>query len=121
MRANDFTSLLSRDEERVLSAVPSGQAASFTRLKRLTRMPEDTMAQALESLIEEEFVEAIDGVQEEPAYRLTAAGANHPQRAQTAPRSLRRASPATRPLLAAAKNLSGMSGQAASPPDVLEL
>lgn len=80
MRANDSTSLLSRDEERVLSAIPLGQVASFTKLKRLTRRHEDVMAQALGSLIEEEFVEAVDGPQGKPAYRLTVAGASHPQR-----------------------------------------
>ena len=98
MRANDFTPLLSRGEERVLSAVPPGQATSFADIKRLARMPADATAQLLESLIEEEFVEAVDGAREKRVFRLTAAGASHPQRAprdkrvQTGPRS-----PVTRP------------------------
>jgi predicted transcriptional regulator len=57
------------------------------------------MAQALESLIEEEFAEAVDGLQGKPAYRLTAAGASHPQRVQNAPRFPAASPPATRPLL----------------------
>lgn len=121
MRANDFTSLLSRTEERVLSAFRPGQAASFTKLKSATRMPEDTLVQALETLIEEEFIEDAGGVQENPEYRLTAAGASHLQRVETAPRSSRRTTHTARQLPTAAKNPSAIKGQAASPPSVLEL
>jgi predicted transcriptional regulator len=98
MRANDFTPLLSRGEERVLWAIPPGRAVSFSKLKSLTRMPEDKMAQALESLIEEGFAEAAGGLREQPAYCLTEAGAGHPQRIQTARRRSPVApSPAARP------------------------
>jgi hypothetical protein len=107
MRANDFTSLLSRTEERVLSVFRPGRATSFTKLKSSTRMPEDALVQALEILIEEEIVEAVGGMPENPEYRLTAAGASHPQRIETVARSSRRASPATRPPLAAEKKSSG--------------
>ena len=122
MRANDFTSLLSRTEERVLSAFHPGQVTSFTKLKSSTRrMPEDALVQALEILIEEEIVEAVGGMPENPEYRLAAADASHPQRIETVARSSRRASPATRPPLAAEKTPPAMSGQAVSPPRVLEL
>ncbi len=99
MRANDFSSLLSRDEERVLSAIPPGCAVSFTKLMRLTRMPEETMGKALESLMEEEFAEAVGDLQGEPSYHLTAAGANHPQRVEAAPRFAQCDPPIARPLL----------------------
>jgi hypothetical protein len=50
-RAGDRTSLLSRDEERVLSAIPREYATDATKLRLATRVPENKVRKVLERLI----------------------------------------------------------------------
>jgi Mn-dependent DtxR family transcriptional regulator len=84
MRAGDKTPLLSRDEERVLSAIPREYATNATKIRLAARMPENKVQQILERLIVSRFVEAFEGLQGNRVYRITAAGLKHPQRGQFA-------------------------------------
>ena len=87
MRAGDKTPFLSRDEERVLSAIPPEYATNATKIRLAARMPENKVQQILERLIASRFVEACEGFQGNRLYRITAAGLKHPQRGQSARRA----------------------------------
>jgi hypothetical protein len=80
MRADDVTPLLSCNEERVLAAVPFGDVADFGKIARSARLSAAATAKALERLLDDRFVEAVEDGEGEWAYRLTAVGAKHPQR-----------------------------------------
>jgi Mn-dependent DtxR family transcriptional regulator len=82
MRTGDKTPFLSRDEERVLSAIPLEYATNATKIRLVARMPENKTQQTLERLIASRFVKACEGFQGNQLYRITAAGLRHPQRAQ---------------------------------------
>ena len=84
MRASDNTPFLSRDEERVLSAIPLECATNATKIRLAAGMSEDEVHKALERLIAGRFVEACEGFQGNRLYRITAAGLKHPQRDQAA-------------------------------------
>jgi DNA-binding IclR family transcriptional regulator len=87
MRAGDQTPFLSRDEERVLSAIPSEYATNATKIRLATRISENKVRQALEHLIVGRFVETSEGLQGDRTYRITVAGLKHPQRGQSARRA----------------------------------
>src|SRR6266446_459354 len=74
MRKGDKTPFLSRDEERVLSAIPPEYATNATKIRLAARMPENKVQQALEHLITSRFVEACEGFQ-----------GNHGSRLETSP------------------------------------
>jgi Mn-dependent DtxR family transcriptional regulator len=80
MRAGDKTPLLSRDEERVLSAIPRDYATDATKIRLAVRMPENTVRQILERLVISRFVEGFEGLKGNQVYRITVAGLKHPQR-----------------------------------------
>jgi Mn-dependent DtxR family transcriptional regulator len=82
MRTGDKTPFLSRDEERVLSAIPLEYATNATKIRLVARLPENKTQQALERLIASRFVKLCEGFQGNQLYRITAAGLRHPQRAQ---------------------------------------
>jgi len=79
IRAGDTTPFLSRDEERVLSAIPREYATDATKIRLAVRMPESKVEKILERLISDGFAEAFDGFQGNRAYRITLAGLKHPQ------------------------------------------
>jgi DNA-binding IclR family transcriptional regulator len=86
MRADDKTSLLSRDEERLLSAIPREYATDAKRIRLAARVPETKVHRILERLLVRRFVEASDGLRGVRVYRIcTALG--HPQCAQSAVRA----------------------------------
>ena len=87
MRTGDKTPLLSHEEERVLSAIPSEYATNATKIRLAARMPENKVHQTLECLIASRFVQACDGFQDDRLYRITAAGLKHPQHDQSARRA----------------------------------
>ena len=87
MRAGDKTRLLSRDEERVLSAIPLEYVTDATKIRLAARIPENKVQKILESLIVRRFVEASEGLRGNKVYRITAAGLKHPQRARSARRA----------------------------------
>jgi len=82
MRAGDKTRLMSRDQERVLSAIPREYATNATKIRLAVRMPETKVRQILERLIIDRLVEAFEGWRGDRVYRITAAGLKHPQRGQ---------------------------------------
>jgi Mn-dependent DtxR family transcriptional regulator len=82
MRAGKNTPLLSRDEERVLSAIPRRYATNATKIRLAARMPENKVGPILEGLITSRFVEALEGFKGDRLYRITTAGLKHPQRGQ---------------------------------------
>lgn len=82
MREGDKTPLLSRDEERVLSAIPREYATTTTKIRLAMRIPETKVRKMLEGLIIKRLVEAFEGLRGDRVYRTTAAGLKHPQRSQ---------------------------------------
>jgi DNA-binding PadR family transcriptional regulator len=87
LRAGDSTPFLSRDEERVLSAIPPEYATNVTKIRIAAHMSEGDVHKALERLIVDRFVKACEGFQGNRLYRITAAGLKHPQRDQAARRA----------------------------------
>jgi Mn-dependent DtxR family transcriptional regulator len=87
MRAGDKTSLLSCDEERVLSAIPREYATDATKIRLAARVPESKAQQILERLLIRRFVEVSEGPRENRVYRITIAGLEHPQYSQSARRA----------------------------------
>ena len=79
-RTGDRTSLLSRDEEHVLSTIPREYATNVVKIRLAARMPENKVQKILEGLIVSRFVEEFEGLQGNRVYRLTDAGNSHPQR-----------------------------------------
>ena len=86
-RTGDKTPILSRDEERVLSAIPPEYATDARKISLAASMPECKARQTLESLIARRFVEACAGFQGGRLFRITAAGQQHPQYEQSARRA----------------------------------
>ena len=84
IRTGDKTPLLSRDEARVLSAVPRDYATTAVKIRLAVRMTETKVGQILERLTDSGFVEARTGLDGNQAYRLTATGLTHPQRGKAA-------------------------------------
>ena len=84
MRPDDQTILLSRAEERVLSAVPADYATTVSNIRRIVHIPEDTVLPIVEKLAAHGLVEAFDGLQGARLYRITATGSEHPQRRRSA-------------------------------------
>jgi DNA-binding IclR family transcriptional regulator len=87
MRASDDTPFLSRDEERVLSAIPREYSTNATKIGLAARMPENKVHQTLKRLIVSRYVEATEGLQGNRVYRITMAGLKNPQRGQSARRA----------------------------------
>src|SRR5262249_20870485 len=92
MRAGDMTPVLSRNEERVLSAVPHEYATDAARIRIASGVPESAMQPILERLLVRRFIETSDGLRGNRVYRITDAGSNHPQCRQSVSRA-----PAPRP------------------------
>ena len=80
MRTGDNAPFLSRDEERVLSAIPPEYATNATKIRIAARIPEPKVQPILERLIANRFVEPCDGFQGKRLYKITATGLKHPQR-----------------------------------------
>jgi DNA-binding IclR family transcriptional regulator len=93
-RINDETPLLSYEEERLLSAIPTDCATSAIKIKIATRLPEKRIQQLLRRLQVCGLIDARDGLDSEIVFGLTAGGLSHPQRSERA----RRANPPPLPL-----------------------
>jgi DNA-binding IclR family transcriptional regulator len=87
MRAGDKTHCLSRVEERVLSAIPREYVTNATKIRLATRVPEKSLHEVLERLVLRRLIDASEGLRAERVFRLTAAGASHFQRIQSAHRA----------------------------------
>lgn len=82
MRAEDETPLLTREEERVLSAIPGAYATNAVNIRRRTRLAGDRIETALERLVDSGFVEDVGEFNGAALFRATAAGLGHPQNRQ---------------------------------------
>ncbi len=78
-RMDDDTPILSRDEERALSALPRDYLTDAKRIELAAGLPEGTIEPILANLIDAGFTEVVDGLQGELMFRVTAAGLEHPQ------------------------------------------
>ena len=78
-RADDESHVLSRDEERVLSALPRAFATDASGLSAATRLPGGKVEPIVENLIAAGLAEALEGLRGRHAFRITAAGLAHPQ------------------------------------------
>jgi predicted transcriptional regulator len=87
MRAGDKTSLLSRREERVLSAVPREYATDAVKIRIAAGAPDAEIVQILERLLVRRLIEASDGLRGNRVYRITDFGMKHPQYISTACRA----------------------------------
>jgi Mn-dependent DtxR family transcriptional regulator len=79
MRAEDETPLLTREEERVLSAIPGEYSTNILKIQRRTRLVEDRIETALDRLVNSGFVEAVGEFNGAALFRATAAGLEHPR------------------------------------------
>src|SRR5262249_31324593 len=79
MRAGDKTPVLSRHEERVLSAVPREYATDTIKIRIAAGVPEAEISRILERLLVRRLIAASDGLRGNRVYRITEAGLKHPQ------------------------------------------
>ena len=82
-RADDESPVLSRDEARVLSALPLEPAADVAALTRAAKLARGDIERILEKLIDGRLVEALVGLNGAQAFRIAAAGLDHPQYVRT--------------------------------------
>jgi hypothetical protein len=81
-RNKDKTVLLSRDEARVLSAIPDAYATNVTKIRLAVFLPEKNVQQILDRFVASRFFAAQGGFTDKTIYQITAAGLKHPQRHQ---------------------------------------
>ena len=86
-RHDDPTLLLSRDEERVLSAAPDNFPTSASKIRVVSRLSVRRAKAALTNLQAIGFIEDVSGAQDDTLLRLTAAGSAHFQRDVSARRA----------------------------------
>ncbi len=79
MRAEDETPLLTREEERVLSAIPGAYSTDAGQIRRRTQVAEDQIEIALGRLVGSGLIEAVGEFNGGALFRATAAGLGHPQ------------------------------------------
>ena len=82
-RADDESSILSYDEERVLSVLPPVRATDAGRLRVASGLPRPEVERILENLIAQGFVDAFEGLRGAQVFRIAAAGLEHPQYVQS--------------------------------------
>src|SRR5208337_1361783 len=79
-RADDETPILSREEERVLSALPREHATDARGLVSVaSKLSDSEVEPIVENLIVGGFAEACEGLGGVRAFRITTAGLDHPQ------------------------------------------
>jgi DNA-binding IclR family transcriptional regulator len=87
MRADDQTPVLSRNEERVLSAVPQEYATDATKIRIAAGIADAEIRKTLERLLVRRLIARSDGLRGNRVYRITDAGLKHPQYLQSASRA----------------------------------
>lgn len=93
-RAEDTSVLLTRDEERILSALPNDAATTATKLAAVTHIPVAAAEGLLARLRDAGLVENAGNCRDRAAYRLSRGGRAHFQRRA----EVRRAQPAPLPV-----------------------
>lgn len=86
-RSDDETCLLSRAEERVLSALPEAYGTDAARLRAVAGLSEAEVKVVLANLTDAGLSDAVDGRRGDLVFRITAAGLAHPQYAQSGRRT----------------------------------
>ena len=86
-RKDDPSILLRPDQERVLSAFPSGQATTLAKIALLTHMSRGKTTTVADALCQAGLIEKTQATTFGDLYRLTAMGSAHWQRSATAPRA----------------------------------
>ena len=86
-RKEDASTLLSRDQARVLSAFPEGEATTLSRIALVIRMNNGTIAMTMESLRQACLIEKIGTATDGDLYRLSVTGSAHWQRSARARRA----------------------------------
>ncbi len=81
---DDRSVLLTRREERLLSAIPEGVAATISRLTATTGIGGQDVSAVVASLVEKDLLVACGKHKNRALYRLTAQGKEHFQRDETA-------------------------------------
>lgn len=84
-RSEDASILLTRDEERILSAVPERTSATAPRLSVATRVPHDRLLAMISALQAKGMLEQVETNRGQASYQLTAEGRDHFQRDTTKP------------------------------------
>jgi predicted transcriptional regulator len=84
MRADDKTAVLSRNEERVLSAAPREYATDAVKIRVAAGVPDAEIHEILERLLVRRLIVASEGLRGNRVYRVTDAGLQHPQRVPSA-------------------------------------
>jgi len=83
-RSDDETSLLSRDEERVLSSIPVEYATTAGKIALAVRLSEKQVRQILKHFAASGFIETLEGLTGDTVYQITASGLEHPQHRRSA-------------------------------------
>ena len=86
-RVDDPTPLLSGQEQRLLSVVPEGYATTVDKIRLAARCSENAVARALGRLSELGLIAVEENATGLKIYRLSGAGAAHPQYRQSAGRA----------------------------------
>jgi DNA-binding IclR family transcriptional regulator len=79
MRADDETPLLTREQERVLSAIPRQYATDAVKIMRRTNLPADRVDAALKDLVRAGLSDAVGEFNSAALFRATANGIEHLQ------------------------------------------
>ena len=87
MRADDKTSVLCRNEERVLSTIPREYATDATKIRIAAGISDVEIRKILERLLVRRLISTSDGLRGNRVYRITDAGVKHPQFLQFASRA----------------------------------
>jgi predicted transcriptional regulator len=78
-RTDDESAVLARDETRVLSAIPAERGLDVSSLMMVKTLSRCDIERSLDELLEGGLVEIVASPNGAPAFRLTAAGLEHPQ------------------------------------------
>jgi DNA-binding PadR family transcriptional regulator len=84
-RADDESPILSRDEERMLSALPRTHVTDARRLRVAAKAARDDIERILAKLTDAGFAEAVEGTPGGRCFRITEAGLDHPQYLHSVP------------------------------------
>jgi predicted transcriptional regulator len=79
-RIKDKTVLLSRDEARVLSAIPDTYATNVKKIRIAVLLPVKRVQKILDHFVSRGLVIAQEGFTDDAVYQITAVGLKHPQR-----------------------------------------
>lgn len=95
LRVDDEALLLTREQERALSALPCEYATDAARIKRRTRLSKEQVEAALQSLVGSGLADAVGECNGAALFRTTVNGVEHRQIGRTCRSPSRRIWPST--------------------------